>query len=266
MKEPCRKRSNVRKYANQTSRLDSFRCQSLCSSMNSNPNLQSPTSSSIFSTRKPSIYHSSRRKRLYLIRHGESLGQTANRRGLDRTRDPSLLDAGLTPTGIWQAQQLALDDELKQSVQLVISSPLTRALHTAVLGFREKNHRITVDYDLYELGSRVPENTPRHIQKVLKDINMTRKIIDYTSRMPDTWPILQYDGKVNRSKAIRRAMLYLHREQEENCIAIVCHFHVIREIVEDGKSLRPRNAVPIVCNLLPNGRVVLNNEEISQSL
>ena len=88
-------------------------------------------------------------KNIVLIRHGESLGQTARERGKSRN-DPSLLDCFLTSKGIRQAQHLghALKQQQQQKQQeedhgdshdfgfdLVCVSPLTRALATCMLGF-----------------------------------------------------------------------------------------------------------------------------------
>ena len=50
-------------------------------------------------------------------------------------------------------------------------------------------------------------------------------------------------------------MEYLYVEQAEETIAVVCHFHVIRKILEDGENVRPQNAMPIACDLYPNGQV-----------
>jgi len=72
-------------------------------------------------------------KNIVLIRHGESLGQTARHRGLNRS-DPSLVDCFLTNKGIQQASQLRCDPTLTQyNFDLVCTSPLTRALSTCIL-------------------------------------------------------------------------------------------------------------------------------------
>lgn len=202
-------------------------------------------------------------KRLYLIRHGESMGQAAKRLGMDRKRDPRLRDAALTKEGRWQAQQLT-EYEFEETPELIVSSPLTRALHTAILGFPSHRSNILIHYDLAELGSRAPENTPRPIQHVLNDLMTDR--VDYMSLLPATWPAVLYDGNNNRTKAIRRAMQYLFEEREEEIIAVVCHFNVIRQIVDDGGSLRPQNALPIHCELRPNGQVVQIDEEARKQL
>ena len=110
-------------------------------------------------------------KTIYLIRHGHSQGQVASSNGLDRKSSPELLDCGLTKIGESQARNLSEDcftqGEL-DSIELVISSPLTRALHTALVGF--PRHDILVHYDLREIGSKAPENEPRNMVDVLNDL------------------------------------------------------------------------------------------------
>ena len=194
-------------------------------------------------------------KRLYLIRHGQSQGQVAKRLGMDRQRDQQLRDADLTNEGVLQAQQISNYNFGEGEPELVVSSPLTRALHTAILGFPNPGQRILIHYDLAEVGSRVPENTPRPIHQVLKDLETTDRIVDAKALLPDTWPTVLYDGKNNRGKAIQRAMQYLYAERVEETIAVVCHFNVIRQILEDGGSVRPQNAIPIACELYSNGQV-----------
>jgi broad specificity phosphatase PhoE len=197
-------------------------------------------------------------KRLYLIRHGQSMGQVARKLGMDRQRDPRLRDASLTKEGLRQAHDL-IQYEFGDEPELIVSSPLTRALHTALVGF--PNHsKILIHYDLAEVGSRVPENTPRPMQHVLRDLDANR--VDSKTLLPDTWPTVLYDGSHNRIKAIRRAMQYLFEERIEETIAVVCHFNVIRLILGDnGRSVQPQNATPIPCELQPDGQVVLLEDD-----
>ena len=206
-------------------------------------------------------------KRLYLIRHGQSQGQVAKRLGMDRQRDKQLRDANLTHEGVRQARELVNYHFGEREPELVVSSPLTRALHTAILGFPNPEQRILIHYDLAEVGSRVPENTPRPIQQVFKDLEITDRVVDAKTLVPNTWPIVSYDGKNNRGKAIRRAMEYLYVERAEKTIAVVCHFNVIRQILEDGANVRPQNAMPIACDLHPNGQVmqIVQEEEFNDT-
>ena len=76
-------------------------------------------------------------KNIVLIRHGESLGQTARENGLSRSKDPSLRDCFLSRKGIHQACGLRREiDNLHQQnkFELICTSPLTRAAATCVLG------------------------------------------------------------------------------------------------------------------------------------
>lgn len=74
-------------------------------------------------------------KQVVLIRHGESLGQIANKNGISR-RDPRLTDCFLSPKGIQQASELNENAILnKYQFDLICTSPLTRALATCCLAF-----------------------------------------------------------------------------------------------------------------------------------
>ena len=133
-------------------------------------------------------------KKIVLIRHGESLGQVSGRKyGWNRKTDVRLRDCPLTHHGQHQARQLStrfvasstdesnttmkdVDDNDNSSrcwneIDLVISSPLTRALQTTLLAFGGHAINILVSYDIREIGSRIPENIPRDIKSVLNDLN-----------------------------------------------------------------------------------------------
>lgn len=204
-------------------------------------------------------------KIIYLIRHAHSIGQAARMNGWDRNTDPRLLDCGLTNKGESQALGIPklFSQEQYESIQLVVSSPLTRALKTALLAFPEKN--IIVNYDLREIGSRVPENQPRAIDKViddLKDLVSHRPeclMLDVTSLKPSDWP-RDVSPSVLKRDRIRKVFQYLYREREETSIAICCHYNVIRSAVVDGPQLRPENALPINCVLFSNGDLVIADE------
>ena len=134
-------------------------------------------------------------KKLVLIRHGESLGQVSGRKhGWDRKTDVRLCDCPLTHNGQHQARQLSSrfvassadkanimmkDDDSSRGgsrywneIELVISSPLTRALQTTLLAFGNHAINILVSYEIREIGSRIiPENIPRDMKSVLGDLN-----------------------------------------------------------------------------------------------
>jgi broad specificity phosphatase PhoE len=172
---------------------------------------------------------------------------------MNRRTDLRLVDAALTQRGMAQAEQLLYNEEMQEQVELVVSSPLTRALHTAVLGFAEKP--ILIHYDLAELGCRVPENTPRKMKLVLNDVDDARHEIDSTTLQPSHWPHT-FDRK---PRAIRTAMEYLYSDRQETCIAVVCHYNIIRALLSPA-SVQPDNADPIRCLLHWDSTVTLDGE------
>lgn len=229
-------------------------------------------------------------KTVYMIRHGQSLGQTAKQHGIDRKRDVSLIDCGLSKKGTQEAQQIPsllqpLEEDASMSmIELVVSSPLTRALETAVLGFHNRhtcNATVTnliqdappilVHYGLREIGSSIPENIPRgDMAKVLKcistkhgqtlhDHSSTR--IDATTLQPTHWPPKHetdgHSAHVPKSERMQHIFQCLATERPEQIMAVVGHYNVIRAaLMTTTPEVRPRNAIPIRCHLYPDGRLI----------
>jgi broad specificity phosphatase PhoE len=198
-------------------------------------------------------------KTVYMIRHAESKGQVAHLAGLDRKTAVSLRDCDLTEEG--RDQSLAMSGRFSEApIELVLSSPLTRALHTSLLAFANKP--ILVHYDLREVGTKAPENVPRDMNLVLQDLQVPLShrdgslLFDIATHQPSDWPRDHSPSVVKRDR-IRRVFQWLYKERQEMNIAVVCHYNVIRSVVEDGEKLRPRNADPLRCNLFPGGELVV---------
>lgn len=212
-------------------------------------------------------------KTVYLIRHGHSEGQDAKRNGLDRKRDLSLRDCGLSSKGVQQSEQIRsfLEDNSLPLIELVVSSPLTRALQTAVYGFQYliPQPPILVHFGLREIASTLPENFPRETKDALEyirkhnrkteDINEMQ--IDSESLQPSSWPLETVvtesasSGKVER---IQQIFQWLAKERPEKCVAVVCHYNVIRAALSASCSeqdIRPQNAGTIPCHLYSDGRL-----------
>lgn len=217
-------------------------------------------------------------KNIIIIRHGESLGQTASQRGISR-KDPQLEDCFLSRKGISEASQLqiTLSDpsfmkekmSMSEPIELVCTSPLTRALATTILGLGhiklDKESKNGTDDgklvdtpfichpDLAEIGS-IPENRGRPLKQVCQDLqsqlqphnydaDIARVIgsIDF-SLVPPSWP----DVDKSQVHATAGTFLdWLHRRPETN-IAVVCHFNVIRKLLRGAIRDVP-NAWPIAC-------------------
>lgn len=194
-----------------------------------------------------------RQKTFYLIRHGESLGQaTKNRR--QRETDPQLLDCGLTFRGRVEAQTRVaaqLGQDKMSKIELVVSSPLTRALETACRAFPDTP--ILVHYHLRELGSPIPENQPRCMSRVLRDLQQQQddngdsyllptSNIDTETLRPDVWPpVHDCVPKVLRRDRVADSLYWLARERPERVLAVVCHYHVIRAALRDSVDTKPAN-------------------------
>jgi broad specificity phosphatase PhoE len=204
-------------------------------------------------------------KTVYLIRHGQSQGQMAKKKGLDRKRDPSLVDCGLTKSGIQQAHDIALllqqmSGGVVPRIDLVVSSPLTRALQTAILGFQDypMSPPFLIHYGLREVGSLLPENVPRGpINTVMRYIQEQHGLtdglrIDSSSLRPPNWPREDVDSQhISKADRIPQIIRWIATERPEQHIAVVCHYNVIRAAL--GSDARPKNAVPIRCQLHPDG-------------
>lgn len=246
------KQNEITSYSNVTpdknrrlSRKLAYEQQGLLSPSSPPPSLQ-----------QPSIQQDIKEPKLiYLIRHGESMGQRATRKA--RESDPSLIDCGLSPTGIQQAK--LLHETLNGAVDLVVCSPLTRALETALLVF--SSVEILCHYHLREIGSRYTENCPRPMSQVLQDLEKKDydiSQVNVTMLQPQNWPE-HHDVSpsiIRRRDHIPSVLKWLAMARPERVIAIVCHYHVIRAALSrsDGsldESIQPRNCLPIACHLCP---------------
>jgi len=122
-------------------------------------------------------------KTVVLIRHGQSLGQTAYDNGISR-KDKSLLDCFLTDQGIREALELRSNETIgRHNFDLVCTSPLTRAVATCVLGLGHiTEHEMEKSADglpvtpfiahsyISEAGKGIPENHGRAISVLKKDL------------------------------------------------------------------------------------------------
>lgn len=77
-------------------------------------------------------------KRIHFIRHAQSEHNVRFQAAADELavrHDPSLRDAPLTSLGQWQARALHLEVAALREIELVVVSPLTRAVQTTLAAF-----------------------------------------------------------------------------------------------------------------------------------
>ena len=87
--------------------------------------------------------------KIIFIRHGEPDKNEVDKRGfIGQGRDL----APLTELGIRQAEE-ASKNPLLEGSQIIISSPYTRALHTAAIVSKNTGLDIKIDMDIYEFLS-----------------------------------------------------------------------------------------------------------------
>ena len=142
-----------------------------------------------------------------------------------------------------------------------MSSPLTRALHTALIGFATRGEGVplVVNYFIREVGSAIPENQPRPIDLVLRDLSSdadaTRlEEVDYKSLMPANWPE-DAGGRSEKAEKMDEFVEWLCGRPETK-IAVVCHHNVIQALLK-SKKVDIENAVPIRCSLCSESGVLV---------
>ncbi len=204
-------------------------------------------------------------KNIVLIRHGESLGQTARSRGVNRKQDESLTDCFLSEKGIYQACGLVkeLDDlHNENKFELICTSPLTRAVATCVLGLGHLSGQCVAEEseavpflchpDLAETGDGIPENRGRPIKRVVRTVEENLSFVSPSyaavqgidfSLVPSSWP--KHHGGVG---ALAYFMEWL-ASRPETSIAVVCHHNVIKALLGNACERIP-NCVPIQCVLI----------------
>lgn len=197
-------------------------------------------------------------KMIYLIRHGESEANIVDAK--ERLSNQALKDCGLTDRGVEESKALPelLGDHYKK-IELVVTSPLKRALQTAVIGFPQQD--IVVNYDLMEIGRDAPENSPKAMDEVLREIDKDMKgrdkdsQLDYESLMPKKWP--QSTKSDTPSRRIQGAFEWIYMDCREQTIAVVCHNNLIRSAIYGVNApVTPEFASPIRCQLFMNGNLV----------
>ena len=187
-----------------------------------------------------------RPKTVIFVRHGESLAQTARKRGLKRT-DRSLRDCDLTMKGQSQAKGLRKLPCFTDGIDLVVVSPLTRALRTAKLGFQDVDAPFVCYPGIKERGSGLPENRPRKLKDVLRDFPSFSDI-DF-GLLPKEWP----EHDVPDYLKLGRFLSFLSSRPEKR-IVVVAHYNVIKMLLPRyGKGVV--NCLPIVRTLDVNGRL-----------
>mmetsp|Transcript_56398 Transcript_56398/g.150871 ORF Transcript_56398/g.150871 Transcript_56398/m.150871 type:complete len:438 (-) Transcript_56398:54-1367(-) len=211
-------------------------------------------------------------KRVILIRHGESVAQAVPRQERWNPNATFLRDAPLGEAG--ESQVLNLASLPNTSVELVVCSPLTRALQTAIGVFGKLGVRVIVHPNLREVPSKHfgAEGAPmqqeclgRTVQELRADSRLQRDFLDWSVMLdePDVWWSETVDSPSvvdNRLSALGQWLV----DRPESCIAVVCHFNVIQRLTKTNHMVH--NCSPIHCNLDGKWTVVADCGHLDTSL
>lgn len=198
-------------------------------------------------------------KMVYLLRHGQSEAEV-NAGGKRQSTAGNMRDSGLSERGLFEARAIQdiMTDEQLIAIEVVLCSPLKRAIHTALVGFPD--HKLMIAKELTEIGRECPENSPRLTTEVLDELHDIIKdrspgaTIDYDTLNGTSRPLAGLDSP---SRKVQKFFEWLYMDRREQTIAVVCHANVIRTAVYGSSTpLLPDNATPIKCQLFMNGNLV----------
>lgn len=199
-------------------------------------------------------------KTIVFIRHAESIYNIDLRSKREKRSDLSLQDACLTNLGRLQAEHLAFrlreicPNKDLNDFQLIVSSPLTRALQTAAVTFRSRTDRKIIYHPMFAEKVNSYSDTERDLD-VCKECHVELQQFDwYESRsrrcrlpngdpLPSRWSMKtsqsgsgqRYpyeDGETTKDR-VKRCWQWLS-DRDEQFIAIVTHSGII------GGSTNPK--------------------------
>lgn len=156
----------------------------------------------------------------YLIRHGQadySEKHTKIYEGVGIDFSP------LSPDGIRQIKRTALDPRLKNA-ELILSSPYTRALHTAALLSKELQKDISVETDLHEwMANKNYQYNAAHMPDNYKEF------MDCKGEYPDG---IEREWEDNR-RLQNRLTGVLEKYRKYGHVIVVCHGILIHSVAPD---------------------------------
>ena len=161
-------------------------------------------------------------KNLYLIRHGHSLhNELFNKIGVKAFRIPATIDSPLTGEGHLQSIELGNTWQNKPEIDLVLVSPLTRCLETAMNIFGDTNIPMISEEFLREYP--IGEDTCNKRSSLTHLKNKYPKINFNLISDQDTLWTSDYRETIDElEQRLDEMIKYLHKRKELN-IAIVGH-------------------------------------------
>lgn len=161
-------------------------------------------------------------KNLYLIRHGHSLhNELFNKIGLQAFRIPATIDSPLTNEGHLQSIELGNTWSKKREIDLVLVSPLTRTLDTAMNIFGDTDIPMISEEFLREYP--IGEDTCNQRSSLTHLKNKYPKVDFHLTTDGDTLWSSDYRETIDElEQRLDEMVKYLQNRKEKN-IAIVGH-------------------------------------------
>jgi len=193
-----------------------------------------PTADSVISSSEKSLFSSAlipikKCKILHLIRHGEAVHNDAfNKHGIDELLKWQYFDAELTSVGIKQADGLKFQLVDNMKPEIVVVSPLTRALQTATIAFHQVNEDSSHSFSppliaLEEIREHFGErpcdkrSAVRNLKQRFPHVNF-----DLIETDEDTLWQEERESTFALSQRAKRFFEWI-QQRKETCIAVVTH-------------------------------------------
>jgi broad specificity phosphatase PhoE len=191
---------------------------------------------------------------LYIIRHGESLGNIMPGKDMP--------DSPLTDLGKSQAEKVIHALKEVQDIEHIISSPLLRALQTAQPYARELNTPITVWKDICEYRTGSSYVGPKVIE-LIKEFPQAHFSDEIE---PDGWIYKGNDNPYYASKRARNIIIKLKKNYQNSKIAIFSHGtfnnYLIKALLDlpasNNSTIQQDNACINWFTLLENDSIKIN--------
>jgi broad specificity phosphatase PhoE len=185
-------------------------------------------------------------KHVYLIRHGESTANAATRIDDWQNEPPGFRDARLSEKGLGQAAALQSKVE-GLDLELVVVSPMTRAIQTACLAFEHTAVPLVLWPSVTEFFAETPSCQGRNVPELnaCEALNALAKFKEIdTSVLSDNW--WSVSTNESRLSEFRRWLsrcpehrigtsASLQPLQSDTIAAVVCHWGFIRYLLNSVK-------------------------------
>jgi broad specificity phosphatase PhoE len=161
-------------------------------------------------------------KILHLVRHGHSLhNELFHKIGVQAFRVPATIDSPLTQEGHLQSIELGQSWQTKKDIELILVSPLTRALETCMNIFGDTNIPMVSQEFLREYPIGEDTCNKRSSLSLLK--NRFPKIDFQLDVDQDTlWKEDYRENMIELEQRLEEMITYLQKRPEKN-IAIIGH-------------------------------------------